>query len=808
MFINDIFGDNKKKLDEVGDELLSGYKKTNIKEQAPQYNPKGVPLKQQPAPLNVPQGWEAKTQPDGSTRISKQGSMSSAEYKQNMADYKAKNWTPEKMADYSQRMASGQGYTDAERQANLQQQQQHFGKYADTGDLQETFAVGDQPQIDSITKGDEQYWADFDKRAVAQGDARQRLKSTYVDPVDKTIQPTIGRTWQERGVKLDKWSKETYKHQPEFYQDLDKINAQLKAGEKITDPNLMKLMPSYREVQQTNPKGVPIGKKATYEQSGANTKETELTTNQPRTGLSAEQKAQLRKDVDAVDYNKQQQPPAAPSREQKAGIRQAVSDYNKDKKVDEAGPFSYGTKKPRRGSVADLAAKKRKEQERGQQPIEPKDQRVGVAKVVKEFAPSGGGGGRWYSDDQLYEIIGEDWLEAFDVSGDQGNIDLNGERARLFLAQEAEAWLIDRGYRVNVLDVRDDGDSLSWYIQGPLYQGLAEGLFGIEDKIKGRIQNVVSDLSDIPGMWDHKAQTFTDAGMEKLQSVLKNNPKYIKYALNLTYKDYEAEDVAEGGFDIPEIPRAPQPRPEPKNKTVGEGSVQDKLYRRQQELRKKRGAPDPEYYRELKATFDLPDEERFAKAAELKKKYKVSEARKAEANFDVEDLKRLEQIRDLPTLKAQAMALISKPSERPMKPEKVAWFDAALDRMDNRMAIIKLMYDLLLSGEGHQVIGSKRSMNPNSYRSKFGESTITNEDVEKYVEELERAGYEIVNEKRMTCPECGGAAYADEMLAEKQDACYHKVKSRYKVWPSAYASGALVRCRKKGAKNWGNKSKK
>jgi len=42
----------------------------------------------------------------------------------------------------------------------------------------------------------------------------------------------------------------------------------------------------------------------------------------------------------------------------------------------------------------------------------------------------------------------------------------------------------------------------------------------------------------------------------------------------------------------------------------------------------------------------------------------------------------------------------------------------------------------------------------------------------------------------------------------KKDACYHKVKSRYDVWPSAYASGALVKCRKVGAKNWGNKSKK
>ena len=44
--------------------------------------------------------------------------------------------------------------------------------------------------------------------------------------------------------------------------------------------------------------------------------------------------------------------------------------------------------------------------------------------------------------------------------------------------------------------------------------------------------------------------------------------------------------------------------------------------------------------------------------------------------------------------------------------------------------------------------------------------------------------------------------------AAKKDACYNKVRSRYKVWPSAYASGALVQCRKKGAANWGNKSKK
>lgn len=42
-------------------------------------------------------------------------------------------------------------------------------------------------------------------------------------------------------------------------------------------------------------------------------------------------------------------------------------------------------------------------------------------------------------------------------------------------------------------------------------------------------------------------------------------------------------------------------------------------------------------------------------------------------------------------------------------------------------------------------------------------------------------------------------------LREEKDACYHKVKSRYKKWPSAYASGALVKCRKVGADNWGVK---
>jgi hypothetical protein len=103
---------------------------------------------------------------------------------------------------------------------------------------------------------------------------------------------------------------------------------------------------------------------------------------------------------------------------------------------------------------------------------------------------------------------------------------------------------------------------------------------------------------------------------------------------------------------------------------------------------------------------------------------------KADYNFDIEDLKRLETIRDLSTLKTQALALISKPSAKPMKPEKVEWFKNALERMNSPLKVIKLMYDLLLSGEGNAVVGSRSSMNPNSYRQRFSEQGMAEADVD------------------------------------------------------------------------------
>ena len=85
------------------------------------------------------------------------------------------------------------------------------------------------------------------------------------------------------------------------------------------------------------------------------------------------------------------------------------------------------------------------------------------------------------------------------------------------------------------------------------------------------------------------------------------------------------------------------------------------------------------------------------------------------------------------------------------------------------------------------------------------------DDILRMMSPQAKTGIEVIEqgvaEARESCPECGGPMFPALILGEKQDACYYKVKRRYKVWPSAYASGALVQCRKKGAANWGNKSK-
>lgn len=63
---------------------------------------------------------------------------------------------------------------------------------------------------------------------------------------------------------------------------------------------------------------------------------------------------------------------------------QVVVQKNEETELDEGGPFNYGAKTPKKGSVAYEAMLRRQKQERQSKPIEPKDQMVGDAKIKTE----------------------------------------------------------------------------------------------------------------------------------------------------------------------------------------------------------------------------------------------------------------------------------------------------------------------------------------------------------------------------------------------------------------------------------------
>lgn len=93
-------------------------------------------------------------------------------------------------------------------------------------------------------------------------------------------------------------------------------------------------------------------------------------------------------------------------------------------------------------------------------------------------------------------------------------------------------------------------------------------------------------------------------------------------------------------------------------------------------------------------------------------------------NFTADDLAQLQKIDNVDAIKRKAIELISTRSNKPIKPEKVAWFKRQIASKRSPMDVIKLMYDLMLSGDGQAVIGSRGSMAKNSYRDRFGEGDV------------------------------------------------------------------------------------
>ena len=136
---------------------------------------------------------------------------------------------------------------------------------------------------------------------------------------------------------------------------------------------------------------------------------------------------------------------------------------------------------------------------------------------------------------------------------------------------------------------------------------------------------------------------------------------------------------------------------------------------------------------------------------------------------------------------------IKNPISPPKKETKVAPKNKGLaGRLGNRATEIERMLKNSYESEGQVVEGRYSGgggLRPTD-RIKMGDGSLKSlKDIDAKLKEKNTKKEEV-------------------QMEGKKDACYHKVKSRYSVWPSAYASGALVKCRKVGAKNWGNKTKK
>ena len=96
-----------------------------------------------------------------------------------------------------------------------------------------------------------------------------------------------------------------------------------------------------------------------------------------------------------------------------------------------------------------------------------KSMKQGVAEGLNEFAPGSGGGesGRWYTDDQMTDIVGDGWWQDMDVSG--ANIGVpDSDVPKQYMIQQAQAWLDDQGYSVQVLNCKVNDDDMEWFIEG------------------------------------------------------------------------------------------------------------------------------------------------------------------------------------------------------------------------------------------------------------------------------------------------------------------------------------------------------
>ena len=318
----------------------------------------------------------------------------------------------------------------------------------------------------------------------------------------------------------------------------------------------------------------------------------------------------------------------------------------------------------------------------------------GVAEgQVNEFAPDDTNDGIWYNDNKIAKIVGRWWL-ADDLLSNSSNIYMYGDEAKESATQEAEEQLREKGFYVNVLDVRENTkkENLDWLISGPL--------------VRVHIGE----------------QGITEATNRRKEATLR-----IQKMLNDKFNANLDVDGILGPLTIASI-----------NKFMPNAKVK---------------------------LADEPNRTTAVQGNKMKKENVNLESRYGD-QYNVNKTTSVSLAKELNDMVLELGELIAASPKHP-----------SLDRLKDK------------------IVALNQELNDLGY------------DYDPQAENfLTPITLDMRNLHEGICPQCKGSIVAESMINEKKDSCYYKVKSRYKVWPSAYASGALVQCRKKGAKNWGKKN--
>lgn len=390
--------------------------------------------------------------------------------------------------------------------------------------------------------------------------------------------------------------------------------------------------------------------------------------------------------------------------------------------LSEGGPFSYGAKKPRPGSVADLAAKQRLKQEKGKQPIEPRDQMVGTARVTKGVAEG---------LDDFHRKLAQQIKDR--IARSQTNLALTK-------AQHPELWQWEPGdqvyskktgktYTIKGLSLNQKNEPMYNYQRGEdeESENFERGRFIADKAHKDLIKLTETIMAENP----NKSDTVSIQDLNAL--------------LNFSKQEKQLGNVKKLEQEI----RARQ-------SAVQEGEVIHQRFGQGKKRSTFRKNPDINipHYDPKRMTVYHPD-------------YPGRGEPESFANFQVEPSKYSNVFKIIGITKDNNKVQVSTTTSKDLA-------DALVDAY---------------------------------LRGGYTDTDIERVELPKQnAPIIKKPNLQLVKTDESLCPKCGGPIVELAQLNEKKDSCYYKVRSRYKVWPSAYASGALVQCRKKGAKNWGNKS--